>query len=98
MDENQNVHGLPLKTWAAMFRPGMHEFASTYFTFSRESSNLVRIAFGNNGPHLSENGPREPVFTHAVTLPSETAVQLAHFLLKFYGEPETDRSVSSAQL
>lgn len=98
MDDDQIVDGLSLKLWKAMFRPGMHEFASTQFTFSREASNLVRIAFGNGGPRVGPDGPREPIFTHAVTLTPEVAVDLAGLLLKFYGQPDNERSPSSGLL
>lgn len=76
----------------------MAEFAATSFTFTREGPNLVRIAFGNLGPVVAADGRREAVFTHAVTLPPETAVDLAGLLLKFYGEPDDQRSTTSAQV
>jgi hypothetical protein len=98
MDQNKIVDGLTLKQWAATFRPGIVEFAATTFTFTREASNLVRIAFGNRGPHTTPNGGREPVFTHAVMLPPEVAVDLAGLLLKFYAEPQEEQSVTSAEL
>lgn len=98
MNEDQTIDGLPLQQWNAMFRPGMPEFAATQFAFSRESNDLIRIAFGNSGPRVDHHGKRAPVFTHAVTLPPELAVDLAGLLLKFYGEPENAHSSSSGEL
>jgi hypothetical protein len=88
MDENQIVEGLSLKTWKAVFRPGMHEFAATTFTFTPEAHNFVRIAFGNGGPRVDAAGLREPVYTHAVTLTPELAVDLAGMLLKHFAKPD----------
>lgn len=98
MDEDQIVDGLSLKTWQAIFRPSMPEFAATSFYFTRESKDFVRIAFGNSGPKVSPTGPREPVYTHAVTLTPELAVDLAGLLLKFYAQPKDERTSSSAEL
>jgi hypothetical protein len=98
MDEDQIVDGLSLKVWKTIFRPGMPEFAATSFVFSRESKDFVRIAFGNSGPRIDPAGSREPVYTHAVTLSPELAVDLAGMLLKFYAQPEGSRSESSADL
>ena len=97
-NQNQKVDGLTLKQWEATFRPGIMEFAATTFTFTREASNLVRIAFGNHGPHTTPDGGRESVFTHAVMLPPEVAVELAGMLLKFYAEPEDQQSATSAEV
>ena len=91
------VQGLSLETWEAMFRPGMTEFAASCFTFSREDRDLVRIAFGNKGPVLDEAGTRRPMFTHAVTLPPEIAVELARLLLKSYAEPALGSSKTSGE-
>lgn len=93
MDENQIVDGLPLKTWQAIFRPGISEFAASVFSFTPEAKGLVRIAFGNGGPPVGPTGSREPVYTHAVTLTPEVAVELAGLLLKHFAQPkEGDRS------
>jgi hypothetical protein len=97
-NQNQTVNGLTLKQWEATFRPGIVEFAATTFTFTREASNLVRIAFGNHGPHTTLDGNREQIFTHAVMLPPEVAVDLAGLLLKFYAEPENQQSTTSTEL
>ncbi|WP_210162820.1 hypothetical protein [Kaistia adipata] len=98
MDENQIVNGLSLKVWKAIFRPGMPEFAATSFSFTPESHDLVRIAFGNGGPAVGPEGLREPVYTHALTLTPELAVDLAGMLLKHYAQPEGERSSPSAVL
>lgn len=98
MDENQIVDGLSLRVWQAVFRPGMAEFAATTFVFTRESNDFVRIAFGNAGPRIDAAGGREPVYTHAVTITPEMAVDLAGLLLKHFAEPTSQRSSSSAEL
>jgi hypothetical protein len=97
-DKSQVVHGLPLEQWEAMFRPGMPEFAATEFAFSREHKDFVRIAFGNAGPMVSADGKRIKVFTHAVMLPPNVAVELARLVLKFYAEPADNPSKSSGEL
>ena len=86
MDDDKEIDGLTLRAWKAMFRPGMHEFAATQFTFSSEGPDLVRIAFGNLGPYNAD-GRREAVYTHAVTLPPNVAVDLAGLLLKHFAKP-----------
>jgi len=98
MEQDQVVQGLTLKQWGAAFRPGIVEFAATNFVFTREATNLVRIAFGNNGPVTSQEGRREQMFTHAVMLPPEVAVQLAGMLLKLVAEPGNQQSKTSAEL
>jgi hypothetical protein len=98
MDEEKIVNGMSLKQWASVFRPGMPEYAATTFSFTRESQDFVRIAFGNSGPVRSESGSKEPVYTHAVMLSPAVAVELAGLLLKHYAEPETSRSSTSGQL
>lgn len=98
MNENQIVDGLSLRVWQSVFRPGMAEFAASTFVFTRESKDFVRIAFGNAGPRVDAAGIREPVYTHAVTLTPELAVDLAGMLLKHFAEPNGQRSSSSAEL
>jgi len=90
MNDDQVVDGLPLGAWAAMFRPGMYEFAATQFTFTAEGPDLIRIAFGNSGPRVDTSGRRVPVYTHAVTLPPQIAVDLAGLILKHYAKPDKD--------
>ena len=98
MDQDKAVDGLTVTQWEASFRPGIDEFAATTFVFTREAPNLVRIAFGNQGPRKTPNSGREPVFTHAVTLPPEVAVNLAGLLLKFFAEPQDHQTSTSAEL
>jgi hypothetical protein len=95
MEKPDLVHGWPLSTWSAAFRPGMPEFAATTFFFTWEAAEQVRIAFGNRGPFVDANGTRLPVYTHAVTLTPETAVDLARQLLKRYASPIADRPGTS---
>ena len=83
------VQGLTLDVWAASFREGMPEFAASGFTFSAESEEQVRIAFSNRGPFVDEYN-RVPVYTHAVTLPSSIAVELARLLIQHYARPKDD--------
>lgn len=94
MSDEDVVSGLKLKDWKHAFRPGMPEFAASTFIFSAEADNLLRIAFGNQGPYVNTNGDRESVYTHAVTLSPETAVNLARLLLKQYAEPVQRRKAS----
>jgi hypothetical protein len=98
MDDEKIVNGLSLRQWSDLFRAGMPEYAATSVRFTRESEDFVRIAFGNTGPVRAEGGSREPVYTHAVMLSPSLAVDLAGLLLKFYGEPEADKSGTSGQL
>jgi hypothetical protein len=90
-DDSEKHAEIPLSTWKAAFRPGMPEFGATRFVFSREHNDLMRIAFGNEGPYVNSRGERSaPVFTHAVTLPPDIAVDLARLLLKCYAEPKAE--------
>lgn len=91
MDDESLVHGIPVKEWRQGFRPDMPEFAATRFLFTTESNSLVRIAFGNAGPFVDASGKRDAVFSHAVTLAPETAVELARALLKSFAEPVEQR-------
>lgn len=79
-------NGLSLKQWKAAFRPGIEEFAASNFIYTGEDG-AVRIAFGNRGPAVAEDGTREPVFTHALTISEGLAVELARLLLKRIAEP-----------
>lgn len=87
MSDESLVHGVSLNEWKQAFRPGMPEFSATRFLFCAENNNLIRIAFGNSGPFIDISGKREAVYSHAVTLAPETAVELARLLLKHYAEP-----------
>ncbi|KFX63367.1 hypothetical protein [Paraburkholderia fungorum] len=88
-DKSRVVNGLTLAQWEAMFRPGMPEFAASTFVFSGETEGQVRIAFGNQGPFVSES-ERVPVFTHAVTLSPSVAVELARVLIQHFAKPADD--------
>lgn len=99
MTEKLNtIHGVSLQQWEASFRAGIDEFSASFITFTRENYGQVRIAFGNSGPYINAEGERTPVFTHAVTLPPDLAIELSRLLLKSYAEPEADHSISSKQL
>lgn len=95
-ENNDTLYGVKMEEWDAAFRPGMSEFAASTFVFTREDG-LLRIAFGNRGP-FRPNGIRVPVYTHAVTLTPDLAVELARLLLKSCAEPEASKSTSSAEL
>lgn len=97
MDDNEKIDGLTKGEWAAIYRPGIQEFAATRFTFTREAANLVRIAFGNHGAYVDAN-TREAVYNVAISLPPEIAVDLAGLLLKLYASPESDPSKTSGDL
>lgn len=94
----EKVHGLALFQWEAMFRPGIVEFAASSFAFSEEAESQVRIAFCNSGPVVNLQGAREPVYTHAVTLPRSAAVELARVLLEHYAKPTDDPKAPIAPL
>lgn len=87
MSDEDVFSGVKVKDWKQGFRPGMPEFAASRFLFSLENENMIRIAFGNNGPFIDAKGSREPTYSHAVTLAPETAVELARLLLKHYAAP-----------
>lgn len=88
-DKSTVANGLELAQWEAVFRPGMPEFAASSFVFSKETEEQVRIAFGNQGPFVSEN-QRTPVYTHAVTLSPAIAVELARVLIEHFAKPKDD--------
>ena len=98
MAEESKIEGLSVEQWDELFRPGMPEFAATSFRFTRESHDMVRIAFGNSGPIRTSAGNREPRYTHAVLLSPALAVDLAGLLLKFYAEPQDHQSQTSDQV
>ena len=95
-DEQSKVNGLSLEEWREAFRPGMAEFAASRFVFTTENNEQVRIAFGNHGPWLNKHD-RLPVYTHAVTLAPDLAVELARLLLKHYAQPKDAPNASSAE-
>jgi hypothetical protein len=89
-DKSQKVQGLTLLEWEAAFRPEIVEVTASWFSFTPIAGSLVRIAFGNQGPVVNTAGNRAPVYTHAITLPQSTAVDLARILLKHYATPADD--------
>jgi hypothetical protein len=90
LDKSLKFQHLTLAGWEAAFRPGMAEFAASNFSFTFEAQEQVRIAFGNLGPVVDTEGNREPVYTHAVTIPPALAVELARLLLQQYAKPADD--------
>lgn len=87
MSASQVVNGLTLDQWQAAFRPGMNEFSASSFVFTNEGGGLIRVAFGNLGPAIDNSGTRHPIFSDAVTLPTEVALSLASQLLKLVAAP-----------
>ena len=75
-DEKETVAGLSQEFWTAAYRPGIQEFAAARFAFYVDGA-FVRIAFGNPGPPASEPSMRTPVFTHAVTMSAQDALELS---------------------
>jgi len=72
--------GLTLEDWAAAYRPEIHEFFVSRFAFVKEG-NLVRIALGRNGAPKDAQGLRGPaVYTHAITMTQEIALELSRQL------------------
>ncbi|CAN1721399.1 protein of unknown function [Hyphomicrobium sp. 1Nfss2.1] len=75
------VYGVTVEEWKAAYQQGIVEFAALRWLLYRESG-IVRIAFGHNGPPTDEAGSRgTPVFTHALILTEEGAVNLANSIL-----------------
>ena len=67
-DNPAKVYGVSAEEWQSAYRPGIQEFSALKFVVKREGG-FVRIAFGNNGPPVNEQGLNGcPVYTHAVTL------------------------------
>ena len=98
LNETEVVNGLPLQQWSAIFRPNMPEYAASNFCFTREDHEQVRLVFGNQGPVIDPTGKRQPTYTHAVTLTPALAVEMARLLLKFYAEPSSMKSETSAEV
>ncbi|HVZ47065.1 MAG TPA: hypothetical protein VHA82_24875 [Ramlibacter sp.] len=95
MTDTKKFHGLDADDWQAGFRAGIQEFAGPIFMFSRDGD-FVRIAFGNRGPYVDEN-KRQPVYTHAVTMSAEMAIELARQLLHSYAAPTPENKKSAAE-
>ncbi|MDQ9171721.1 hypothetical protein Q8A64_15005 [Oxalobacteraceae bacterium R-40] len=97
MTEQIKIQGLTLDWWEACYRPGMPEFAGGTWAYTVEAADTVRLVFGNAGPYKSEN-QRTPVFTHAVTIPAEVAVDLAEALLKHFAANRHSQPRTSGEL
>jgi hypothetical protein len=86
-DSSKKVYGVPLEEWKAAYQIGIQEFSALRFVIKREAG-LIRIAFGNNGPPVNEQGLNGcPVYTHAVTLTPELALQLTQKLRDLIASP-----------
>jgi hypothetical protein len=85
----QQVDGLTVEQWQAIYREGMPEFAATTFAYTCEGE-FIRLAFGVPGPYLAVDGARSARYNLAVTIPRRLAVDVAHLLLKLVAEPEKD--------
>lgn len=84
----KTIHGLQPYDWQAGYRPGIIEFAGPRFMFTREGE-FIRIAFGNWGPYVDET-TRQAVYTHAVTMSAEMAVEMARLILHTYAAPRPE--------
>jgi hypothetical protein len=88
-DMTANVFGVSAEEWQSAYRPGIHEFSALKVVIKREGD-LVRIAFGNNGPPLNEKGLNGcPVYTHAVTMTPALALVLSKLLRDLIAAPAT---------
>jgi len=88
--EEPNFLGISMKQWEAAFRPGMNEFAASNFVIAAEADGAIRIAFGNSGPYINDQGSRTPVYNSSVTISANLAIELARLILKFYARPDND--------
>jgi hypothetical protein len=88
-DMAANVFGVSAEEWQSAYRLGIHEF-SALKVIVRCEGDLVRIAFGNNGPPVNEKGLNGcPVYTHAVTLTPALALILSKLLRDLIASPTT---------
>jgi hypothetical protein len=89
--ESAKVYGLSPEEWQAGFRPGIQEFAAFRYLISRENG-LIRIAFGNNGPFLDEQGARGcAVYSHAVSMTPVLALELSKSLRDLIADTSTEK-------
>lgn len=95
-DSTTSINGLSLDFWQACYRAGMPEFAAASWAYTVETSDTVRLVFGNLGP-MRPDGQRIPVFTNAVTIPASVAVELSHALLKHFAAPIGSRPQTSEE-
>jgi hypothetical protein len=79
-DKAPDVYGLAAEEWQAAYRLGIQEFSALRVIVKKDGG-LIRIAFGNHGPPLNEQGLNGcPVYTHAVTMTPALAVDLSRLL------------------
>jgi hypothetical protein len=79
-DKASTVYGASAEEWQSAYRLGIQEFSALRVVVMYEND-LIRIAFGNNGPPLDEQGLRGcPVYTHAVTITPALALVLSKLL------------------
>jgi hypothetical protein len=84
------VYGVSRKEWEAAFRPGIQEFAALKFAIMNQQG-LLRIAFGMPGPPLDEKGNRgDAIYTHAVSMTPELALELSKILRNLIAAPQRD--------
>jgi len=93
-DATANVYGVSAEEWQSAYRPGIHEFSALRVIVKRDGGgDLVRIAFGNNGPPLNEQGLNGcPVYTHAVTMTPALAVVLSKLLRDLVASPAANQT------
>lgn len=85
--QTEGPYGISREEWEAAYRAGIAEFAATRFV-ARIGSGLVRIVFGIEGPPTDERGTTgSPVYTHAVTLTPDLAIQLSKLLRDVLAQP-----------
>jgi hypothetical protein len=89
VDLSATVYGIAAEEWQSAYRLGMQEFSAAKWLLHREGSGgLVRIAFGNGGPPINEQGQRGcAVYTHAVTMTEAMALDLVRKLRDFLASP-----------
>ena len=79
-DKDGTVFGVLPDEWQSAYRLGINEFSASKFIVKSDGE-IIRIAFGNSGPPLNEQGLNGcPTYTHAVTLTSAMAVELSRVL------------------
>jgi hypothetical protein len=91
----KTVYGASQDVWDSAYHRSVQEFGAQRYVIYKEGQ-LIRIALGNNGPPTDELGGRgTPVFSHAVTLSTEVAVQLARSLRDLVAEPLSEQQPPS---
>lgn len=88
VDTNTSVYGISKDEWQAAYEIGIDEFAAHRFILMNEGD-LIRIAFGLNGPPLDEKGARgTPVYTHALSVTPAFALELSRKLRDLLAAPK----------